>query len=64
MEKLIDAFVGVIMLIVGVMVMAVMAGADPSTTTSLVSSIIEFVVYVFIISLFGAIVIVLATQGR
>lgn len=64
MEKLIDAFVAVIMILVAFMVVAVIAGADPSTVTGLFSSIIELLLYVFILAVIGALVIGLASGGR
>lgn len=64
MEKLIDVFVAVIMILVAFMVVAVIAGADPSTVTGLFSSIIELLLYVFIVAVIGALVIGLASGGR
>lgn len=63
MERVIDAFVAVIMILVAFMVVAVIAGADPSTVTGLFSSIFELLVYVFILAVFAAIVIGLASEG-
>lgn len=63
MEKLIEIFTAIIILLVGFTVISVIGGADPSIATSLFSSIVTLLVYVFVIVVFAVVIIKLVSEG-
>lgn len=64
MADVIEAFRAAIIVLAGLLIIGVLAGADPSTATSLFESGVKIVVYVFVLVVIAVIILELVSGGR
>lgn len=57
MPNIVEAFVSAIILLVGLMVVAVLLGADPTVATDVFTEIVEIGVVLFLIGIFATIIL-------